>query len=69
MAKPKEIKDLSVAELSASDRELAREIFTLRSELSVNRKLEKPHLLKMKRKERARVLTFLKQKANVQGTV
>lgn len=47
--------------LQAEIRDLDKEIFSLRNELSVNRKLEKPHLLKEKRKAKARALTFLTQ--------
>lgn len=65
MAKKKEIKDLSIDELKAKGNELQREVFELRSELAFNRKLEKPHLLKAKKRERARVLTILTQKQAV----
>lgn len=37
------------------------EIFSLRNELAINRKLDKPHLLRAKRKEKARALTALTQ--------
>lgn len=65
MAKQKDIKDLSVDELKAKASELNREVFELRNELAINRKLEKPHLLKAKRHEKARVLTILTQKQTV----
>jgi ribosomal protein L29 len=42
---------------------LEKELFTLRNELAINRKLEKPHLLKAKRREKARILTQLTQMA------
>lgn len=58
----KELKDQSVHELQATAKQLDRELYLLRSELSMNRKVEKPHLLKAKRKDRARALTFLTQK-------
>jgi large subunit ribosomal protein L29 len=60
--KKKEMGDRSVAELVALSRDLEREVFELRNELSLNRKLEKPHLLKAKRREKARALTLLTQK-------
>ncbi|MBI5272478.1 MAG: 50S ribosomal protein L29 [Chlamydiia bacterium] len=62
-------KHQSISELKASVLELDREIFAIRSELSMNRKLEKPHLLKAKRREKARVLTqlTLKQKSQAAG--
>lgn len=60
--KKKESKDLSVIELQEMSKSLEREVFELRNTLSVQRKLEKPHLLKQKRREKARVLTLLTQK-------
>ena len=60
--KQNELKDLSVTQLREKGESLAREVFELRNTLSVQRKLEKPHMLKAKRKERARVLTLLTQK-------
>ena len=60
--KKNETRDQSIAELKAQARDLEREVFALRNELSLNRKLEKPHLLKAKRREKARVLTILTQK-------
>ncbi len=65
MAKKRDLKDQSVDELHAMARELDREIFELRNELAFNRKLEKPHLIKAKKKDRARVLTILTQKQMV----
>lgn len=62
------LKDQSVQELEAMAHDLSREIYLLRSELSVNRKLEKPHQLKAKKKDRARVLTLLTQKQRGQDT-
>ena len=51
----------SVHELQKAATELEADIFSLRNELALQRKLEKPHLLKEKRHERARILTFLTQ--------
>ncbi|MBM3183896.1 MAG: 50S ribosomal protein L29 [Chlamydiae bacterium] len=64
--KKKELKDESAHSLQAMATDLDREIFALRNELAWNRKLEKPHLLKEKRKQKARVLTALtlKQKSH-----
>lgn len=65
MAKKKtktELLDQAIHELEAAALVLDRELYALRNELSVNRKLEKPHLIKAKRKEKARVLTMLTQK-------
>jgi ribosomal protein L29 len=54
--------DMSVVELQAGVVVLEKEIFALRNELALQRKLGQPHLLKMKRHERARLLTILTQK-------
>lgn len=64
MSKTKDLANQTIDELKATARELDREIFKLRNELSTQRRLEKPHLLKEKRKNRARALTLmtLKQK-------
>jgi large subunit ribosomal protein L29 len=64
MAKVKkdELKSRSEKELQAQIRDLDREIFELRNELATQRKLEKPHLIKEKRKHKARILTILTQK-------
>lgn len=69
MAKKKknELKDQSVAELRDMTRSLRGEVFELRNTLSIQRKLEKPHLLKAKRKEIARVLTQLTKKQKEEG--
>lgn len=60
--KKKEFKDQSVPELKAQVDDLNREIFQLRNELATQRKLEKPHMIKAKRKDVARILTILTQK-------
>lgn len=67
--KKKELKDLSVKELQAHAHDLDREIFQLRNELATQRKLEKPHLIKEKRKNKARVLTILTQQQKAKEAV
>ncbi len=64
MAKKKktDLINLSVSELQAKSQTLGHDIFEMRNALSIQRRLEKPHLLKVARKERARVLTLLAQK-------
>jgi len=57
--KEKEWKDQSVKALQAAVTELEKEIFAIRNELSWNRKIEKPHRLKEKRREKARILTHM----------
>jgi len=63
MAQKKEkAMDYTVEEMKAKVVDLEKEIFALRNELAVNRKLDKPHLIKAKRKEKARLLTIMTQK-------
>ena len=62
MQKANQLKEQSVEELKAMYRDLSKEIFGLNNELRLTRKIEKPHLFREKRKERARVLTILRQK-------
>ena len=58
----KEWQDQSIDELNTNVRKLEHEIFSLRNELATQRKLEKPHLIRAKRKDKARILTILTQK-------
>jgi large subunit ribosomal protein L29 len=62
MLKRDELKDQSVEELKARNLDLSKEIYSLKNELSTARKLEKPHLLREKKRDRARVLTVLREK-------
>lgn len=58
----KNLRENSPEELQTKHDDLCREIFKLVSELKISRKLEHPHELKTKKKDRARVLTVLRQK-------
>lgn len=62
MPKAQEFKDQSAQELSALYRDLSKEIYDLTNEFKITRKIEKPHLIRAKKRDRARVLTFLRQK-------
>lgn len=64
MAK-KEKEEATVEEMQAQVHDLDREIFQLRNELAMQKKLEKPHLIKAKRKQKARILTLLTQKGAI----
>jgi large subunit ribosomal protein L29 len=63
MKKQKEAKDQGVQELKTLYHDLSRDIFQIKNELAVARKLEKPHVLRNKKKERARTLTLLRQRS------
>jgi large subunit ribosomal protein L29 len=62
MLKTKNLRDQSPEELQVLSVDLSKEIFELRNELKTTRKLEKPHLIRIKKRNRARVLTILQQK-------
>ncbi|MEL7432009.1 MAG: 50S ribosomal protein L29 [Chlamydiota bacterium] len=56
------LREKTEEELSKLALELDGEIFALRNELKLHRKLEKPHLLKEKKRMKARILTILGEK-------
>ena len=58
----KELRDLSAEELEVQLEDLHQEVFLLRNELKATRKLDKPHLLREKRRDRARVLTLMTER-------
>jgi large subunit ribosomal protein L29 len=62
MLKVKELVNQPENELEAQYEQLSRDIFILQNELKMSKKLEKPHELSQKKKDRARVLTALNQK-------
>jgi len=61
--KKQDIQGQSVEELKTLYRDLSKEIFQMKNELALSRKLDKPHLLRQKKKDRARALTILRQKS------
>ena len=62
MLKAKELQEHSSEDLQAQYEELSKEIFQLMNELKTSRKLDHPDQLKKKKKDRARILTVLRQK-------
>jgi large subunit ribosomal protein L29 len=64
MLKAKDLQTETIEELEAMKNDLEREIIAIKSELKVNRKLEKPHTMREKRHDLARVLTIITQKRN-----
>lgn len=62
MSDVKTLRDQAPEELKALYQELSGEIYRLRNERNVTRQVEKPHLLRMKKKDRARVMTILREK-------
>jgi large subunit ribosomal protein L29 len=58
----KELREQSVEGLKKLEREIASELFALRNEQATARKTAKPHLVKEKKRDRARVLAVLSEK-------
>lgn len=65
--KMEEIKNKSEEELAILEEETRRELFALLNEKRINRSLEKPHLIKAKRKVIARIKTHLSQQSKAKG--
>lgn len=62
MTKMSEFVNLSKEDLEIQYTQVSRDIFNLQNALKMSRKLEKPHELKEKKKDRARILTALNNK-------
>ena len=62
MSKHEVLRKKTEDELRDEVLDLDKQIFGLRNELKVARKLEKPHKLSLLKKQRARVLTILTEK-------
>lgn len=60
--KPAELRDMSNEQLSSLLLETEKGIFELKNELATTHKIDKPHLLILKKKDRARILTVLSQR-------
>lgn len=60
--KMKDIREKQEEELLSLEEELRRDLFGLFNEKKINRSLEKPHLIKEKRKALARIKTLLNEK-------
>jgi large subunit ribosomal protein L29 len=56
-----ELRDQSPDELKALFGELSKEIFQLRNDFKITKKIEKPHLIKEKKRKRARIMTILRE--------
>jgi len=62
MIKIEEIRDQSTEQLEFRLLEIDREFYDLTNELKTAHKLEKPHLLRDLKKEKARILTVLTER-------
>jgi large subunit ribosomal protein L29 len=63
--KANEFRDLSVAELEAAHLEARKNLFEMVNEAQREKKVEKPHRIREKRKEIARLLTLITEKQKV----
>lgn len=62
MLKASNFRDMSIDELEATFGDIRKELYELINEKKRTKKLEKPHMLRQKRKEKARLLTILHEK-------
>jgi large subunit ribosomal protein L29 len=60
--KAKEMRDQPDNQLEILIEDLEKEIFELRNELVMTKKIEHPHLIKQKRRDRARAITILSER-------
>ena len=60
--KVNELRELDDEKLIAKLIEIEGDLFQLRNELAMNKKLDKPHFIKALRKEKAQILTIKHQK-------
>ena len=65
MTKASNLRDLAVDELEAALVDLNKDLYNLVNEMKRAKKLEKPHLLRTKKKEKARLLTIIHEKQSV----
>lgn len=62
MVKAKNLRDQSTEELEATLLDIQKELFELKNERKQSKKLEKPHLLREKKKDIAKILTVVREK-------
>jgi len=62
MLQAKELREKSVEQLQVQEQDLARDVYQMNCELKLSRKLDKPHLVREKKRDRARLLTILREK-------
>lgn len=64
MASVNKFNDQTVEELKLAYADLSRDLFRINSDFKLTRQLEKPHRLKMLKRDRARALTALHAKGS-----
>lgn len=63
--KAKDFRDMSLVELEAAHKDARRDMFDMINEAQREKKVEKPHRIREKRKEIARLLTVITEKQKV----
>ncbi len=61
MAKISELREQSAGDLKVLFEDLSKEMFQLRNEFKITRKIEKTHLIKEKKRKRAQIMTILRE--------
>ena len=61
MANVSELRNQSADDLKTLCEDLSKEIFQLRNEFKITRKIEKTHLIKEKKRKRAQIMTILRE--------
>jgi len=67
MPKAQEIREQSAEELEAGLIDLSNELFQLKNQFKLEKKLENPHRLRELRRDKARILTVLSEKKRSSG--
>lgn len=61
MKELKKLRSFTTEELLAESAQCEKDLFELRNELSLSKKLEKPHLISSTKKKKARILTLIRE--------
>lgn len=64
MKKAQEFRDQSLEELEANCKDARKELFNLVNEMKLNKKVEKLHLVRHKKREIALMLTVMNERKN-----
>ncbi|MEI8125110.1 MAG: 50S ribosomal protein L29 [Parachlamydiaceae bacterium] len=62
MTKASNLRDMAIPELELAINDLNKELFALVNDKKRSKKLEKPHLIREKKKQKARMLTIISEK-------
>jgi large subunit ribosomal protein L29 len=62
MLKAKDLRDQAIDELEATLLDIRKELYFLKNEQKMTKKLEKPHMLREKKKDIAKLLTVIREK-------